>query len=142
MTTHREHDTLGWGAVAIVAAFLLGALIVNTIDATATHEPTVPTVTMTTEASPSPTYDVETRFATVVTQNGVADRDVNRARGVAQSMCVYLTAGDTIEQAKSAALVDWTYGPRPTAAVIGAAAFFCPQHADVLNEAARLGVES
>lgn len=106
-----------------------------------THEPT-PAVTVTTEPETAPTYSADDAFAAIVVQNGVADRDVNLARSVAQSMCVYLTAGDTIDQAKAAALDGWTYGPRPTAAVIGSAALFCPQHTDALNDAAHLGVDA
>lgn len=141
MNRQRE-NTWGWGAVVIVATVLVGYLSAVALGAFSPEAPPAPTVTMTAQPPTEPTYGPEERFAAVVTQNGVAERDLNLARGAAQSMCVYLTAGDTIEQAKSAALQDWTYGPRPTAAVIGGAAFFCPQHADVLNAAAHLGVES
>lgn len=131
-----------WYVLAL--SFVLVActvVVVIVLSAQPTHEPT-PAVTVTTEPETAPTYSADDAFAAIVVQNGVADRDVNLARSVAQSMCVYLTAGDTIDQAKAAALDGWTYGPRPTAAVIGSAALFCPQHADALNDAAHLGVDA
>lgn len=122
----RPWETLGFGAVLVIVAVAVVAIVLA--PATAPEPEPTATVTVTATPSPAPTYDAETAFAEVVERNGVAARDVNRARGVALSICNYLDAGDTPSLAVDKAAEGWGYGARETAVVVGMAHVYCPIH--------------
>jgi hypothetical protein len=126
----------GW-AMTIAFPILLGAVLVSALQPRPVAEP-APTVTVTATPEATPTYDAETRFAEVVVQNGVEDRDVNRARGVALTICHLLEAGETPKRAVELATEGWGYGARPTAAVIGTSSVFCPAFDAVIAPLATL----
>lgn len=124
---HRFRIDPSWG-VTFAMLVLLGSAMWSVLSPPPIREVPAPTVTVTATPTPSPTYDAETRFAEVVERNGVEARDVNRARGVAFSICNYLDAGMTPTIAVEKASEGWGYGARETAVVVGMAHVFCPTH--------------
>lgn len=137
MTPLRLRDVALCVAITAVVA-IAAMLLLVTIFTPAQRPAPEATVTVTATPTPSPTYDAETRFAEVVERNGVEARDVNRARGVAFSICNYLDAGMTPTVAVEKASDGWGYGVRETAVVVGMTHVFCPTYETELAPLSRV----